>query len=742
MIKKIIITLFISIAVFSGFAGAVMDVPVMISGNFDGDFSGYAYIDTWESVPTLTNGVASVDLFSCPIIFGMNGDVNLISGRFDGLYDGYKWNGTGWENNATIINGLFYTDEHSAPTVFNLLGSEYLISGRADGLYDGYKWNGTGWENSSSIIGGLTDLGGYSSPTVFNLSGSEYLISGRFDGLYDGYKWNGTGWENNATITNGLTNTSLISAPTVFNLLGSEYLISGRIDGLYDGYKWNGTGWENSSSIVEGLADIGGYSSPSVYVVSTPAPVSPTDLDVFNVDSAPYTELITFVWDRSHFYTTYNIQIATDPSFQTVIKNLETTGNTVSYYLYRDDYYWRVRGAGPWAQYGEWSETFTFSITVTPPSIPGNNIYGVVYESTASGYKEIGNAIVTISNDTYYDSLVTASTGYYFFDGLANNTTYYIVATKDGYENSQIIPVTTKINESINKDIILQLIEGQGQYYENHYVRFIVTDTSLSRTYAANIKIFEGDSTTSKYDKDVGADGAASFLLDQQLRYRIETTYDSQTQIDYITPSETEYYIFLEWIDEGTSFLPAKQFYQDVNITITKNDDTGQVSIYYNDSLLETNSLKFQIGQVNNNGTFILIDESAEFLSTDIKSHVFTVTDYVGEDYQVRVIIDHDSFGKITKTYGVSFPGSNLPFGRGVAYLCVFILMITGMQFSANDCNSGAILICGLASLMWYMDIFNVFGAGINTLMGVGLGMAVIYSILKYINDKRMTEGL
>ena len=469
--------------------------------------------------------------------------------------------------------------------------------------------------------------------------------------------------------------------------------------------------------------------------------VSPTDSYVYTVDTAPYTEYVPFVWSGNA--TTYNIQIATDPSFQSIVKDYETAEETVSYYLYKDDYYWRVRSYDSVnLAYSDFTDTNSFSIVVTPPATIGNNIYGVVYESTDTGYNEIENAIVTLSNDTYADSLVTASTGYYFFNGLENSTTYYIIVTKDGYEDSQVIPVTTGKNESINQDVILQLIEGQGQYYEKSYVRFIVTDKDLSQTYNANIKIYVEESTTSIFDRDVGADGADSFFLDQQTRYRFETTYDGQTQTDYVTPSESEYYIFLEFIATGNTFLPATQFNQDVNITITKDDDAGTVTVYYNDSLENTNTLQFQIGQTEQNGTFTLINQSSEYADTNIQSYTFTLTDYIGQDYQVRVLIDHDDFGTITKNYGVSFPGSNLPFTKPISYLCVFILLVCGMQFGAKNANSGAILICGLASLMWYMDVFEAFGSSINTLMGVGLGMAILYAILTYMNKKRQEEAL
>ncbi len=470
-------------------------------------------------------------------------------------------------------------------------------------------------------------------------------------------------------------------------------------------------------------------------------PISPENNSVINVTYPPLTNEIELSWNKILGVSKYKLEVAKDPLFYTTIRVIETTNSYAVLSLEDEKYYWRVT---PYytatGSYGLTSDVYNFEFIPTPLEYETPSIQGTVYQTVDGEQRGVVNANVYITNGTWSDNYLTTRTGYYFFKDIAIGSIYQIYATKEEYVDSSVYFLNTTGNVSI-QDIALVPIEGEGQYYKKHYVRFIVTDRSLSQTYDSNIKVYEGEGSPALYDQDTGADGACGFWLDQRTRYRIETTYNGHTQTDYITPTDAEYYIFLEWVDTGDTFLPPNQFYQDVNVTITKNDDTGQVTIYYNDSLEETNSLKFQIGQVDNNGTFVLIEESDEF-TENVKTHVFTVTNYVGQDYQVKVIVDHDSFGAVTKTYGVSFPGSNLPFGRGVAYLCVLILMIAGMQFSATDANSGAILICGLASIMWYMDIFEVFGSTINNLMGVGLGMAIFYSILKYINDKRMAEGL
>lgn len=466
---------------------------------------------------------------------------------------------------------------------------------------------------------------------------------------------------------------------------------------------------------------------------------SPYDGRLFNESYPPLEHDIDFEWvdvgaDK------YILTIANDISFnvEKITKTVFTNYTTVS--LKEGGYYWKVVPYFNDGGTATLSPIYDFSINIVTGNITA--LQGSVYAQSNGASTLLKNAEVIVYNGTWQDSFVTGDNGYYIFTDVVPGP-YSVYATKEGYTTTPVHIVSITNNTTTTENILMQVVAGEGQYYKKHYVRFIVTDRDLSTTYAANIKIYEGESTTVLYTQDTGSDGAAGFWLDQKTRYRVETTYGGQTQTDYITPSDPEYYIFLDWIATGDTFLPANQFYDDVNITVSKNDDTGVVTVYYSDSLEETNTLKFQIGHVNSTNDFVLIEESTEFADTDLKTFSFAaLTNYVGQDYQVRVLIDHDSFGTITKKYGVSFPGSNLPFGRGIAYLCVFVLLIVGMQFSEKDANSGAILICGLASLMWYMDIFEAFGSAINTLMGVGLGMAVFYAVLKYINDKRMTEGL
>lgn len=533
------------------------------------------------------------------------------------------------------------------------------------------------------------------------------------------------------------TNSVFVTEYTDFDITAhGKYNVSVLIDG-------ETVDFQNADNLIyidtSGLSVEAHNISISTDYNQPPELIYPADDEIINKTFPPLSNDITFEWEDSG--TTAQIQVATDEDFLNVLSSETSTTNTVTISLAANTYYWRVRTYDPTlSTYSEYSEIQTFTID-SQPVFCGTGVNGVVYDVESDD--AISSAIVQIYNDTWSgDPYLTTSDGYYYFTGLANETTYAVYATKTLYTDSNIYYVTTSNNTYAIKNIPMQEDEGEGVYYEKHYVRFIVTDTDYSDRYQATVEVFIGDSTDSQYTQISGSDGAVGFWLDQKTRYRIETTYNGETQIDYVTPTDEEYYIFLEWLGTDVSIIPADQFIDVVNVTVTKDDDTGLVAIYYDDSLEQTETLKFQIGQTENNGTYTVIDESEEYTNTNTKIQSFTLTDYIGEDYRIKVIIDHGSFGSITKDYGVSFPGNSLPFGKPVSYLCVLVLLVCGMQFGSKDTNSGALLVCGLASMMWYMDVFEPFGSGINTLMGIGLGMAILYAIIAYINKKRQEEAI
>jgi len=240
-----------------------------------------------------------------------------------------------------------------------------------------------------------------------------------------------------------------------------------------------------------------------------------------------------------------------------------------------------------------------------------------------------------------------------------------------------------------------------------------------------------------------GTDGACSFQMTESTRYAVNTMYGSINQTDYITPTENSYYIILD--ATGTSLLPTSQFYEVCNITITKNEVNSShatITATYNDTGTGTNSVYFVLGQTHENNNTLNVMETSSVGAGNM-TYVFTVQDYVGEDYIVKAIIDHDRFGDVEKYYGINFPGSALPFtGNMMVALVVLIFFVVAMQWGKADAHTGAVLICGLGWWFYYLDIFDSLGTATNAVIGVGLGLATVYAVLSMINKKRDEGGI
>jgi len=376
---------------------------------------------------------------------------------------------------------------------------------------------------------------------------------------------------------------------------------------------------------------------------------------------------------------------------------------------------------------------FSFSPDLT---IPG--VYGYVKDvSTQDGIAAV-TVTITGTNTSY---VYTDENGFYYLtNGMELNKPYTVSAAKSGYEQGATFSITTTAGATSRKDLYLTAEEStSGVYYAVHYVKLVVVDKSWHKL-NATMTVSSANETLCT-DAALGTDGALSLQMTEDTKYTIQTTYNGLTQTDYITPSDDVYYII--W-DATDATLVTEQFYEYINVDISKeitSPSEANINITYTDGKTDTNSVSFILGQYAENGTFITLQTSPTFTANC--STEFTVTDYTGETYVIKASINHGTFGTITKYYSVSFTGSNLPFtGKALAYFAIFILFIVAFQFGKAEHASGAIMLCGVCWLFWYVGIFETFGSTINTTMFAGLSLATIYSLATYINEKRREEGV
>lgn len=435
----------------------------------------------------------------------------------------------------------------------------------------------------------------------------------------------------------------------------------------------------------------------------------------------------------------------------TVYNNTPINSTTINFSgLSNQNYKISVDGADT----GSTNGADTFSHTFTDWGTEKNHIISFAPDYTLAGvWGEVKNpetqqgiksATVSISGANFSKTLYTDDNGlYYLTKGMEPGKTYTITVSKTGYTTPPSQTAITVDGSTTRQDFYMDKIpgvDGEGLYYSPHNVRFVVTDRYLFERYDANVTI-SGENVTTETQR-TGTDGVCVFKMTENTRYEIVTEYNGMKQTDYISPIEYSYYIILD--ATKTSLLPTSQFYEMCNITITKNElnsSHAEITASYSDTGSDTQSVYFTLGKTDGNNTMNALETSPT--GNGNMTYTFVVQDYIGEDYVVKVNVDHNKFGNVEKQYGVNFPGSKLPFtGNAIIALCVLIFFVVAMQWGKADAHMGAVLICGLGWWFYYLDIFRKLGDGTNAVIGTGLGLATVYAILSMINRKRDEGGI
>ena len=446
---------------------------------------------------------------------------------------------------------------------------------------------------------------------------------------------------------------------------------------------------------------------------------------------APVNGRVSFSWSNVGS-SNYQLQVATDSAFSVLIADTTTASTALSVAVNNGTtYYWHMRAyndaGSAWTTY-----TSTRTVTTTTSVAKVVGVYGTVYTSIAK--LPVPGAVVTMSNDSWSGAYVTGDNGYYEFSVLSSTGVYYITVSATDYMSPQYqLPVNA--SDYVEKNIALS---KSPTYFAPHNVKFIVTDNYLMNRYSANIALYTEGSNEPIYNASTGSDGSVTFELEEDVRYRAETTYGGITNIDYIVPADTKYYII---IDTSGITLVNEQLYDNITANVSKNEintTTAYINASYLDNSSRTTNVTYILGHTEENGTFVEEANSGAIAGSN-STHAFTVNDYLGKDYVMKLEINHTAFGHRTKAFAVAFSGNTSPFSgyKEMAYLAVFILFIVATQFGKQEHASGSIVLCAMAWLMWFLGMFRPLGDTLNGMIFAGAVAATVYAIISYINSTR-----
>lgn len=370
-------------------------------------------------------------------------------------------------------------------------------------------------------------------------------------------------------------------------------------------------------------------------------------------------------------------------------------------------------------------------ITVPPPvahaspdTASGTIPYTVSWDGSSTGYK---TSYEWDFKDGYTDDVEDAS---HIFSSVGNfNVSYYVFSPFGGtywYSNvttaSQIPSYATAQNVRFNvRDLYGKPLPGVsisavGVNSSVGSWDWLITLLGLPLE-AAPIHNTSMACITDSF-------GSCTFMMIPTIQYQM-TLVNSTAGISEtynVLPKDDVYEI---WISTGGEWYPSLYDpMEQINITVTanrKNTTHGNINITYVDALAGTTGNKIFLNQTNKTATDLeQITISTKTITTSNFITNFTNVDAEGDSYLVTFEIQHSTFGRIVRTFAVSFEKEvsiGLPESWNI-YLAVFFILFTGMFFGAvTSPTIGSILTCFVGWIMWGIGWMDDMGLAAPTVL-------------------------
>lgn len=495
------------------------------------------------------------------------------------------------------------------------------------------------------------------------------------------------------------------------------------------------------ASVDASIVDVKIYSN----IPPKPDLIYPYNSSVQYKSYPPLTSDINFTWNRGPSMIS-NLFVAKDSNFNLIVADTTTANNYSVQSLEAGNYWWKVRYYNSTSTtYGNYSNTFNFTITNNYTSSGKAGIEGIVYEIINGVQTPISSATVYISNSssTWSESMTTGTNGYYLFDNLTNSTTYYVYAAKKEYTSSTIEYVTTGIGVRSVKNIQLKPTEPTDFESDKQYVKFkarwlwCFSDCDIA---GATISVYNSGDVTAYASGVTDSTGSISFRLYKTQLYRVivVNTTAGISQEMTLYPKDTEYVFLItntgsSWQDHDIQEKDA------INIMVTKtitNATLASITINYTDSLIDTSTLTYYINQSNNTMVQSWTWASGTF------NHTFTISPYSGKSFVVHVVATHGEYGTIDRSYAVPFEKTGVGIS-GISntlwlWFAVGIMFFTGAMFTSTTAEKGLLIVCAEGWIFFFMGMF----ASLNPIQFViSLTLASVIAVLAYFKRSNASEG-
>lgn len=431
----------------------------------------------------------------------------------------------------------------------------------------------------------------------------------------------------------------------------------------------------------------------------------------------------------------YDILIATDDLYTNVAYNSnQLSSGTLANYsilvsLEARTYYMQVEALD---SSGNTIDTATSTFTISQTiDLGSTSVAGNIYEIISGVNTPISNVKVTLYNDTVSYDYITSSNGYYQFIGLANSTTYNMVAVKNGYEDSTLNVFTSVNGSTVTKNILMQKEEAPT-YIMPHYVRFTVRSLLGGVYEGVLVTVYEGNSATPLFTQTTGSDGAVGFELSENIRYRL-TLYSESDNINTVyrvTPTKNEYNIYVSLTGsshQGDAGLILYGMHIDGNeLNVTWQDTSGLTSLVEVTIKNRDDSIAYYLNSTDSDG-FLLQDVN----TTENLTYIVELKVHSGglDETFIRTHI-------LTFESGVR-PAFDLGFSASwqSAFLASLSLIFLAVIFGSGNAHVGAILV-SLGGL------FHIFVTGWIPASELTVAMAFIGVIVSVVFYMRKGEAV
>ena len=394
-------------------------------------------------------------------------------------------------------------------------------------------------------------------------------------------------------------------------------------------------------------------------------------------------------------------------------------------------------------------ETKNNYITVNDvPPYTGNAVGGTVrseaFEILVGATVTLSNATTTLSTET------TNATGWYMFDGLADGTTYVLVAKKSSYLDAYTDPFTLSGGEYKTVNFFLvpfgsTATGGIGVQYPPHLVRLILVDwmgnpvsgaTVTAQGYETTAGAWDWLTALFGFDADktplanatmtgtTGSDGAIAFTMLENVKYNIRFVKASDS-IDFsvtLYPSGSEY-LYRVPRSPVVETRKASLAATGADHNATYSNITGRIDI----ETPATNAM-YTIRIYDADKVQVASQSTILNTATPNATLVYQVPTEPGAAYYVRGYLDGNP-AAFDQTIVITLRGRIIDLGIDTEFypwIATILIICIAVLFTGTYIKMGAVIVPCMGAFFWWIGWMPAISI-------LAISTAMIFGVLYYM---------